>query len=142
MFLSTAVLAVNRSGRLASAKIVSVIVTTALIFVLVPICQKHFANGGLGVAYAMVVGESLMIGVSWVLIREAIDRRTMSDMARALVAGVATVVLFKLLPPITPFLAIPLCVLVFAGLSWAVGAIQKSDFDLLLASFRKRSPAP
>jgi hypothetical protein len=47
--------------------------------------------------------------------------------------------LIRLLPELTPFLAIPLCVLAFGGLSLLFGAVNRSDAELLLASFRKQS---
>ena len=48
IFLSVAILAAGKAGRLASAKVASVVLTTGLVFVLVPVCQARFANGGLG----------------------------------------------------------------------------------------------
>jgi hypothetical protein len=73
-----------------------------------------------------------------ILIREAFDGRTISDVCRSLVTGAATVLALRLLPELSPFLAIPLCVLVFGGLSILVGAVKRSDVDRLLASFRNR----
>jgi hypothetical protein len=75
------------------------------------------------------------------LLREFVGGGAIRDMFRGLLAGAATALLFWLLPPFTPFLAIPLCVLVFAGLSWLVGAVRKSDIDVLLATFRKQPVA-
>ena len=77
-----------------------------------------------------------------VLIREAVDGRTIGDVCRSLIAGAATVLLLRLLPALTPFLAIPMCVLVFGGLSLLVGAVKRSDVEMLLASFRNRRPFP
>ena len=59
--LCTAILAAGKAGRLASAKVASVVLTTGLVLVLVPLCQARFANGGLGVMYAMVIGELLTL---------------------------------------------------------------------------------
>jgi O-antigen/teichoic acid export membrane protein len=140
--LCTAILAAGKAGRLASAKVASVILTTGLVFVLVPLCQARFANGGLGVMYAMVIGELLMLVANGILIREAIDARMIGDVCRSLIAGAATVLLIRLLPAFTPVLAIPTCVLVFGGLSLLVGAVKRSDVEMLLASLRKPSPFP
>jgi O-antigen/teichoic acid export membrane protein len=142
IFLSVAVLVVGKAGKLAIAKVASVVLTTGLVFVLVPVCQARFANGGLGVMYAMTIGELLMLIAHGVIIREFIDSRTIADICRSLIAGAASVVLFRLLPAFTPFLAIPLCVLVFAGLSLLVGAVNRSDVEVLLASFRNRRARP
>ncbi len=142
IFLAGAILAAGKSGRLASVKVASVLLTTALVFVLVPICQTRFANGGLGVMYAMVVGELLMLVAGGFLIREVVDGRTMGDVCRSLIAGGATIVLIRLLPALTPVLTIPMCLLAFGGLSLLVGAVKRSDVEMLLASFRKQSPLP
>jgi len=49
--------------------------------------------------------------------------------------------LIRLLPALTPFLAIPMCVLVFGALSLLVSAVKRSDVEMLLASLRKPSPS-
>ncbi len=141
VFLSMAVLAIGKAGRLALVKVVSVIIATALALMLVPICQSRFGNGGVGVMYAMATGELFAFVASWALIRTSVDGRAVGDMIRGLVAGVGTLLLFELLSALTPFLGIPLCVTVFVGLSWLSGAIRQADIDVLLASFRKTSPS-
>ena len=142
VFLGTAILAAGKAGRLARAKVASVVVTTGLVLVLVPLCQARLANGGLGVMYAMALGELLMLVAAGVLIREAIDARTLGAVGRSLFAGGATVLVIRLLPALTPFLAIPLCVAVFGGLSLLFGAVKRSDLEMLRSSFRNRSAMP
>jgi len=141
LFLSTAVLALGKASWLAISKIGAVALVLGLSFVLVPYCEQRFGNGGLGVMYAMLVGEFLMAAVSWVLVRQAIDGRMVGEILRCVVASAATLLLFELLPEFTPFIGIPLCVLVFGAVSWVVGAIRRSDVDMLLASLRKPKPA-
>jgi O-antigen/teichoic acid export membrane protein len=142
VFFATGILAAGRAGRLASAKIAAVVLTTGLVVVLVPWCQSHFANGGLGVMYAMASGEFLMLVAAVVFIREAIDGHLIGDVLRSLLAGVSTVVVIQLLPPMTPFLGIPLCVVAFAGLALLVGAVTRADVDLVTSSLSKGSGAP
>jgi len=142
VFLATAIVAAGKAGRLAGAKVASVVLTTGLVFVLVPFCQARFANGGLGAMYAMAIGELLMVLAEGILIRDALDGRTIGDVCRSLIAGAATILLMRLLPGLSPFLAIPLCVLVFGGVSLLVGAVKRSDVELLLASFRNPPPGP
>jgi uncharacterized membrane protein YvlD (DUF360 family) len=88
----------------------------------------------------MTIGELLMLVASVVLVRETVDGRTVGDVCRGLIVGAVTILLFRILPALTPFLAIPLCLLVFGGLAFLVGAVKRSDVEMLLASFRKRSP--
>ena len=141
VFLSMAILAIGRASWLALVKIASVLLATGLALILVPFCQSRFGNGGLGVMYGMLAGELLAFVASWMLIRTSVDGGAIGDMCRGTLAGAATLLLFRLAPDLTPFLAIPLCVVVFAGLSWLLGAVKRTDIDALLASFRK-SPAP
>jgi len=142
VFLSMAILAIGRAGRLALVKIISVAIATALAFILVPLCQARFGNGGVGVMYAMAAGELFAFIASWIVIRDHVDGRAVGDMARGLLAGAATLLLFELLPALTPFLAIPMCVMVFGGLSWVSGAIKQADIQGLRAAFRKSQPSP
>jgi hypothetical protein len=88
--------------------------------------------------YAMAIGELLMLIASGVIIRETVHSYKLADMGRSLLAGVVTILVMRLLPALNPFFAIPLCVLVFAGMSLLVGAVKRSDVEMLKAS-RKRS---
>jgi O-antigen/teichoic acid export membrane protein len=142
VFLNMAVLAIGKAARLAAVKIFSVVIATGLAFILVPFFHAKTGNGGVGVMYAMATGELFAFVASWMLIKDSISgRQIAADMVRGLVAGVATLLLFRLLPEMTPFLAIPLCVAVFGGLSWLVGAIRQADVNGILSMLRK-SPAP
>ena len=111
-------------------------------FVLVPFCQAHLANGGIGIMFAVAGGELVMVAAACQLIREAVDRRMAVDLLRGLLGGAATVLLMRLLPPLTPVISIPACVLVFLGLSVAVGLVNRADLEILAATlFRSRSAA-
>ena len=140
VFLGGAAIAAGKAGRLAIAKVASVIVSVVSGFILVPLCESRYANGGLGVAYATLIGELLMVVSSFILIREAVDRSAFRDLCSSLSAGAITLVLFRLLPAFTPFCAIPMCVLVFTGISLLIGALKRTDLELLIAGFRKPSP--
>jgi hypothetical protein len=45
----------------------------------------------------------------------------------------------RALPQVTPLIGIPVCVLIFFGLSVAVGLVNRSDLELLTTILRKRS---
>ena len=137
LYLSTALTAAGRAGRLARAKGVAVLLTTALTFILVPVCQEHFANGGLGVMYAIAIGELLMLVACVAYMREVFDRRAVSDVLRTLAAGAGTILLIRMLPRFSPWLIIPACVLVFGALALVFGAVKRSDSAMLLAAFRR-----
>ena len=142
IFLATAIVAAGKAGRLASVKVASVVVTTGLAYLLTPIFQARFANGGLGVMYAMTAGELLMLIAATVLIRAAISARTINHMCRSLVVGVVTVLLLRVIPAFEAFLNILAFLLVFVAMSLLTGAIKRDDVRMLIASFRGPSPVP
>jgi O-antigen/teichoic acid export membrane protein len=137
MFLGLAAVVAGKTARLAVTKIVAVALTAGLSYALIPICETRYGNGGLGVLFAMTIGEFWMFAINALMITEVFDRRTVGNMCRFVVAGAATILLFKLLPAFTPFLGIPLCVAVFGGLTLLVGAVKVSDIGATLASFRR-----
>jgi O-antigen/teichoic acid export membrane protein len=142
LLLSTAAVAMRRASRLAIAKVIAVSMVVVLAYFLVPYCQQRFGNGGLGVIYAMAIGEFVIVLISFMFVSDGISRQTVNDMLRSLLAGVATVMLFEFLPAMTPFLGIPLCVAVFGALAWVLGVMKRSDLTLLLMSMRRSSPPP
>jgi hypothetical protein len=88
---------------------------------------------------AMTAGELVMVTAAVLLIREAIDGRMVVDLLRGLLSGAATLLLMRALPQVTPLIGIPVCVLIFFGLSVAVGLVNRSDLELLTTILRKRS---
>jgi O-antigen/teichoic acid export membrane protein len=136
MFVCTAAVAAGRAGRLAAYKITSVVITTGLSFLLVPIFQRHTGNGAVGVMYAMAVGEALMLAGAFTLVGTAIDRRVVNPMLRTLAAGGATVTIFLWLPRFSPFLAIPACIALFAGMALLAGAVQRAEVRALVSALR------
>jgi O-antigen/teichoic acid export membrane protein len=142
VLLTMAIVATGRANRLAGIKVATVAITTGLVFLLIPLCQARFANGGLGVLYAMTIGELPMLVAACRLVPEAVNARTIGDLCRSLIAGAGTLMLMRSFPPLPPVLAIPMCVLVFGGLGLLVGAVKRSDIKLLLTSYRKPAPNP
>ena len=139
MLLGHAILAVGRASRLASAKFGAVLVTTGLEFILIPWCQVNLGNGGIGLMLSIAAGELTMVVAALLVIpRGLLDRALMADLARGLLAGAATLLLMRQLPPVNPFIGIPACVLAFAALSAAFGLLTRADAELLFAMVRKR----
>jgi O-antigen/teichoic acid export membrane protein len=139
MLFGHAILAVGKAGQLAKAKVVAVLVTTGVELMLIPLCQARFSNGGIGVVLAMASGELVMVTAAVLLIRDSISAAMGIDFVRGVIAGAATVALIRALPPITPLLGIPLCVVVFGILSAVVGLVGRADVELLAPMLRRRS---
>jgi O-antigen/teichoic acid export membrane protein len=115
-----------------------VLVSAVLSFALVPMLQDATGNGGIGVVLSVTLSELfVMIGALVLLPGGTLTRPVAADTARALGAAGVTALLFWIVPPFTPWLAIPLCVATFAGASWLVGLMHWRDVESLLAIFRK-----
>jgi O-antigen/teichoic acid export membrane protein len=122
----------GRGTGFAVAKIVSVVVGTALDFVLIRWFQERYGNGGIGVVVAFALSEFVVFaGAMIVLRRGTLEPATALDVARALGAGGATILLFRLLPPVPPWVGIPLCVVAFAAASLALGLAGRRDLAVL-----------
>jgi O-antigen/teichoic acid export membrane protein len=132
ILLATSVFALGRGTALAAAKILSVAVGTALDFLLIPYFQYRFGNGGIGVVVAFALSEIVVFaGALIILRRRTLERAMALDVARAVGAAAVTLVVFGLLPPISPWLGIPLCVAMFAAASLAFGLVSRSDLSVL-----------
>jgi O-antigen/teichoic acid export membrane protein len=138
MILGYAILALGKASQLAKAKVMAVLVTTAVELVLIPYFQTRFSNGGIGTVLAMACGELVMVAAAIALIRDLVDGGMLVDLLRGLAAGTATILLIGRLPHLTPLLGIPVSVLLFAVFASAVGLVKRADTELLLSSFRTR----
>jgi hypothetical protein len=117
-----------------------VVVGTTLDFLLIPLFQQRFGNGGIGVVVAFALSEFVVFAGAMIVLRGGIlELSTALNAARALAAAGATVLLFQLLPPILPFVGVPLCVVVFTAASVALGLVDGRDLNLLRTLVRQRT---
>jgi O-antigen/teichoic acid export membrane protein len=122
----------------AIAKVASVVVSTALDALLIPLCQARYGNGGIGVVLAFALSEFVVFAGCLFVLRRALGAASALDLLRAVAAGGATVLLGHFAPAWLPFwLAIPLCVGAFGLLCLAVGLIDRSDVDVLRGLLRR-----
>jgi O-antigen/teichoic acid export membrane protein len=130
----------GRGTGFAAAKVVSVVVGTALDFVLIRWFQERYGNGGIGVVVAFALSEFVVFaGAIMVLRRGTLDPVMALDVARALGAAGSTVLLFRLLPPVPPWIGIPLCIVAFAAASLALGLMGRRDLAVLRTLLRRRT---
>lgn len=138
-----ALTALGRAAALSVAKVGSVLISTGLALVLIPLFQRRSGNGGIGVAVAFVVSELVVFGgAAFLLPRRSLGPAVLMDMGRALAAAAATALLFRWLPPLPIFVSIPTCVLSFTLLALALGLVRRSDLLLLQGIARGRVAAP
>jgi hypothetical protein len=146
MMLGTAILAAGQAIRLATAKVVSVLVIVAVQFVLIPWFQTHYGNGAIAVMIAFAIGELVMVAAAlYLLPRGTLHARIALDLGRALAGGVATVLILRTMPHVSPFVTVPLSAVVFSAFAIAFGLIRRSDLAALASLRGRRSsaaPAP
>jgi hypothetical protein len=111
----------------------SVLVGTALDFLLIPYCQREYGNGGIGVVVSFGLSEFVVFAGALVILlrRHALEAATALDAARALGAAAVTVLLLHLVPPLPLTLGIPLCVGAFVGVSLLFLLLALRDLILL-----------
>jgi O-antigen/teichoic acid export membrane protein len=137
-----ALTALGRTGAFSMVKILSVLVSTGLDLVLIPLFQQRSGNGGAGAVLAFVLSEVVVFGGALLLMpRGSLRPAVALDIGRAVGAGVITALLFQWLPPIPFYLGIPLCIVTFVLLAKAVGLVRRDDLLLLRTALRQGSAA-
>jgi O-antigen/teichoic acid export membrane protein len=136
--LSNAIIAAGRPKRLASAKVVSILIGTALDLALVPYFQARHGNGGLGIILAFCGSEVAMLCFAlWLVPRGALAPSLLLDSGRAVAAGAGSLALVLLLPPLSPFVQLPICVVSYFALALLLGLLRRSDLELLRSLARR-----
>lgn len=138
ILLGSIIYACGGGTGFAIAKIVSVVVGTGLDILLIPFFQNRYGNGGIGVVVAFALSEFVVFaGAMMALRRGTLDSATALDVGRALGAAGITVLLFRLIGPVSPWLGIPLCVGAFAAASLALGLMGPRDLTVFMALVRR-----
>jgi O-antigen/teichoic acid export membrane protein len=129
VLLGTALTALGRSTAFAVVKIAAVVLGTGLELWLIPHFQARTGNGGLGVVVSQVVCEALIFaGLVLLMPRGSVGLGILADTGRALVAAVGTALVLQLvLPPLSPWLGIPLCVVLYTAVTVALGLVRRDD---------------
>jgi O-antigen/teichoic acid export membrane protein len=136
--LGYALFALQRAKAFSVVKMGSLVFSTVLELVLIPIFQQRMGNGGIGVVAAFVAGEFVVFGGALFLLRQQRAAPAIAvDMARALGSAALTFLVFWWMPPLPFLVGAPLCVIVFLLCSVAVGLARNSDVQLFRALLRK-----
>jgi hypothetical protein len=92
-----------------------------------------------GIVVAFALSEFVVFAGAMIVMRPGtLDPATALDVARALGAAGATILLFHLIPPAPPWIGMPLCVVAFAAASLALGLMGRRDLAVLQALARRR----
>ncbi len=138
MLIASIVYACGGAKGFAIAKIVSVLVSTALDVVLVPIFQARTGNGGIAIVVSFAASEFVVFtGALIVLKRGTFSPTVLLDVGRAIACAGLTALLFRVLPHLPFIVGVVVCVTAFTGLSVLVGLVRRGDVALL-GSFLRR----
>jgi O-antigen/teichoic acid export membrane protein len=139
VLFGNALTALGRSGAFSAAKVASVVLSTALDLALIPYFQRTSGNGGIGAVLAFVLSEAVIFaGCLYLMPRGSLGARVFLDGGRAIATASLTAALFGLLPMLSPWFGIPLCVIAFTALSLALGLVKRADVDMLRALVKDR----
>ena len=142
VLMGHAITALGRAKAFAVAKAASIVVSTALSLYLVPAFQRNSGNGGIGLVVAFALSEVVMFGSAvFLLPRRSFDPALLMDAGRAVGAAAATLLLFRMLPGMPPYVGLPLCIVAFSAASVAVGLVTRRDLDTLKILLRRLRPA-
>src|SRR4029434_3002195 len=102
----TAIVAIGRAGSVAVAKGIAIVIVSAIELALIPYCQAHYGNGGLGVMAAFFAGEVFMVSADVYLLRGVLTKAIGIDIGRAIVAAAGTFGFFWIIGPTNPVVGI------------------------------------
>ncbi|HET8538649.1 MAG TPA: oligosaccharide flippase family protein [Anaeromyxobacter sp.] len=137
ILLGHACVAAGRAHAFAVAKAASVVASTALDVVLVPLMQARTGNGVLGVVLAFAGSELIMIAAAIALLpRGALHGGVLRDAGRAALAAAGGPLLLALGPPLGPAARTALGAAAFLVLSAAVGLVRRDDLARLRDGLR------
>jgi O-antigen/teichoic acid export membrane protein len=130
--------ALHRATALSLVKIASVVVSTLLALVLIPIFQQRTGNGGVGVVTAFVTSEFVVFGCSVFLLRKEVSGMGFAiNTVRAIGSVLLTFLLFWWMPRLPIIVGIPVCLIAFLLCSIALGLVRRADVELLWSLLRK-----
>src|ERR1700688_2979609 len=138
VLLGNSLFALGRVTGFTVAKAASLVVSTVLELVLIPIFEQRTGNGGIGVVAAFVASEIVVFGGAVVLLgRGTLGLDVAVDMGRALGSAALTLLLFWWMPPLPFLVGVPVCVVAFLLCSVGLGLVRRADIDLFRSLLRK-----
>jgi O-antigen/teichoic acid export membrane protein len=142
ILLGNSVYAAGAAVGLTVVLYLKVLVSAGLSLALVPILQDRTGNGGIGIVLSTALSELVVLAGALVLLpRGTISGPAVVDVARAVGAAASTLLLFWALPPLNPWIAIPLCIATFSSASWLLGLMRRHDLEALQGIIRKLQSA-
>ncbi|HEU5075098.1 MAG TPA: hypothetical protein VFU02_13000, partial [Polyangiaceae bacterium] len=110
--------------------------------IVIPWFQANTGNGGLGVCWASVASEVLMVSLGlWLLPRGVLAVGMLRPACAALAGGGSMVVVAWLLASFPALLVAPIALVAYAFTLWLTGALSREQIEFLKSvARRKRAP--
>jgi Na+-driven multidrug efflux pump len=139
MPLGTCVMAAGKSRAWSIVQAVCVPTALLIDWPLVPMFQERAGNGGLGVCWARVVSEAVIVASGVVLAPRGIfDRRLVRAILSALVSGAAMWLVARGAKPLGPWLGAPLALGAYAAALRLTGGIESSEVDAIRGLVKRK----
>jgi O-antigen/teichoic acid export membrane protein len=139
MPLGTCILAAGKQRIWSLVQSLCVAVSLALDPLLVPLFQRRFHNGGLGLCLATVVSEVVVVACGLFLVpRGVLDRNLLRTVALALFSGCVMAIVARLAAPLTSWVAAPLALLAYGLALWLTRAIEEEQMAGIRSFIQRR----
>ncbi len=143
MPLGIAVLAAGRARAWSAVQGLCVVVSLVLDPILVRLFQASHGNGGLGICWARVASEVLMLVAGLILLpRGVLVAGMVGPVGKALLGGVAMAGLGWLLARHSFLWVAPLTLVVYVGVLWATGGLNREQLAFLKGAASRRRKLP
>jgi O-antigen/teichoic acid export membrane protein len=127
MPIGSLLMASGRQRAWIALQLLSVALCALLDAWLVPLCQAHYANGGLGACASMAITEIVVVaGGLWLAPRALLDRKLLRNVACALVGGLAMALVALVLRNLSPWLVAPLALAAYALVQVLLGTVSRN----------------
>lgn len=143
MVLATYLNALGLQRAWTKLQLASVVISSALNWLLIPVFQRTHGNGGLGVVCATLAAEAFLVtGGLWVAPARIVNRSLLRSFGWALLSAVVMGVVGSLLRPLTSsWMAAPICVVVYVGCLRVTGVLNPGTLQILQSMLRRQQPA-
>lgn len=139
MPLSSILMSSGRQRPWVVLQLTCVVVSAAVDPWLIPWCQSHFGNGGLGVCIATVLSEVMMVtGGIWLAQRQLFDVQLLRNAFVALLGGAAMALAAVLLHGYSPWWVAPVSLCAYAGVLFVSGLLGRSQLQQMRSLFTRR----
>ena len=132
LLLGTTIAAAGKQMLWAAAQAMCIVVSAVGDPLLVPLCERRFGNGGLGVCLSTLISELLVLAAAMFLVRgEGLIRQLRAAVLPALAGGVAMWAAASLLRGLPTVITMAVSTVAYAAVVIALGGVDRTHLDLL-----------